>query len=113
MVLVEISSEEQFRTFPNSIHKLHKCLKIGDNFITYVACPKCNKLYRKNDVVKLRDSRKSVIKKCNHIEFPNMVGSQKVTMYNSALVAQNKPILIYPISSIKSQLKSMYMRPNF
>ena len=87
-----------------------------------MTCPKCNKLYIKKEVVDLQNNNEQLaIKKCNHVEFPNVIGSRQIVIYNSALATQNqyltntinKLILHYPFASIKSQLAKMYMHPNF
>lgn len=120
-LLCEFGDENLFENFPSSIHKLRKHLKI-DDFITYSVCPSCNKLYTKKEVVNSQNNNGQLsIKKCNHVEFPNIIGSRQIVTCNSALAIQNrylrdtinKPILLYPFVRIKSQLEKMYMRPNF
>ena len=62
-----------------------------------------------------------MIKKCNHVEFLNIIRSRQIVTYNSTLAIQNwyltntinKLILHYSFVSIKSQLAKMYMRSDF
>ena len=49
LVLIEIS-DDNFKTFPNSIYLTKKALELKDNFQSFVLCPKCHKLYQKVEV---------------------------------------------------------------
>ncbi|CAG8758158.1 27615_t:CDS:1, partial [Dentiscutata erythropus] len=94
------------------MYMLQKHLKIG-NFITYSVCPKGNKLYTEKEIVDLWDNNgQLLVKKYNHVKFPNIIESRQVVTCNSVLAIQNqylsgtinKPILLYSFASIKSQL---------
>ncbi|CAG8454784.1 27038_t:CDS:2 [Dentiscutata erythropus] len=91
IILVEIGGKIHFGHYPNSIHMVRKYFKIGKNFMKYVTYPNCSKLYRKDDVVSSQNNKKELeIKKCNHIEFLNIIGTRQKKTCNSALAVQKK-----------------------
>ena len=104
-------------SFPNSLYMLRKSLGLVDRFTQFAACNKCNKLYKKDDVV-AQDNQ--TIMKCNHIEFPNSTTKRtkqcrtplgkKISLNNSISIV---PELVYPVASIQQQLHSMFQRPGF
>ena len=71
LVLCEIGSIG-FKDFPDSLYKTRKCLKLKGQFHSYVPCPKCHKLYQKNDVKNFKQRENPAIMKCQHIEFSNL-----------------------------------------
>src|SRR2546429_1813038 len=73
LVLVEIGGED-FSKFPNSFYLAKKILGLKDQFRILVPCPKCHKLYERQEVINFRQdniSNISAIMKCHHIEFSN------------------------------------------
>ncbi|CAG8849905.1 45326_t:CDS:2, partial [Gigaspora margarita] len=87
-LLCKFGDENLFKDFPTSIYMLRKHLKL-DNFITYSVCPKCDKLYTKKEVVDSRNNNGQLsVKKCSHVEFPNIIGSRQIVTCNSALATQ-------------------------
>ena len=99
------------------LYMARKFLGIVDRFMSFAACQKCHKLYKKEDVI---SQDKQSIMNCNHIEFPNSNTKRfkqcrtplgkKITLNNRVLVISE---LVYPITSIKQQLSSMFLRPRF
>ena len=50
LVLVEIDGED-FSKFPNSLYLARKILGLKDQFRILVPCPKCHKLYERQEVI--------------------------------------------------------------
>ena len=70
LVLIEIGGDD-FKTFPDSIYLTKKVLGLEDNFQSFVPCPKCHKLYQKQEVTNFQQEDTLTVMKCRHIEFPN------------------------------------------
>ena len=70
LVLTEIGGNE-FTNFPSTLYLAKKSLGFNDRFHSFVPCPKCHKLYNKDEVVNFRRNETLSIMRCNHIEFPN------------------------------------------
>ena len=49
LVLTEISGSD-FDSFPKTLHLVRKELNLKDKFHNFAACPKCHKLYNKQEV---------------------------------------------------------------
>ena len=120
LVLKEIGGVD-FEAFPNSLYLTKKVLGLMDKFHNFVPCPKCHKLYRKNDVVEFQQDGISTIMKCQHVEYPNSTPrrtrkcgtplSQQAKLSNNQVT--NRPELIYPFVPISQQLAVLYRRPGF
>lgn len=120
IVLKEIGGSE-FDEFPDSLYTARKKLGMQDNFHTFAACPKCHKLYKKQEVEAFQESETLAIMKCRHIEFPNSNTrrfrqcqaflSEKVPVANRGF--NLKSILLFPFAGISHQLEKMYKRPGF
>ncbi|KAK2555747.1 hypothetical protein P5673_022327, partial [Acropora cervicornis] len=55
---------------PTTLYSARKMLKIDrDNFIQYVVCPRCTKLYLMDDIV-VNDCRQTFARTCEHVAFP-------------------------------------------
>ena len=98
--------------FPKTLGKAKKYLGMSDQFISFAACQKCNKLYKKDDV-----KNAEMIMKCSHIEFPNSAKKRfkKCQSPLAKVTDENKfrPELIYPVATIWQQVHSMFKRPGF
>ena len=70
LVLTEIGGNE-FTNFPSTLYLAKKSLGFNDRFHSFVPCPKCHKLYNKDEVVNFCQNETLSIMRCNHIEFPN------------------------------------------
>ncbi|RHZ48248.1 hypothetical protein Glove_554g7 [Diversispora epigaea] len=70
LLLSEIGNSE-FDTFPNSIYMTKKELGLRDNFYSFPTCPKCHKLYNKQEVENYKENDTNSVMKCWHVEFPN------------------------------------------
>ncbi|RHZ78691.1 hypothetical protein Glove_158g2 [Diversispora epigaea] len=70
LLLSEIGNSE-FDTFPNSIYMTKKELGLRDDFYSFPTCPKCHKLYNKQEVEDYKENDTNSIMKCRHVEFPN------------------------------------------
>src|SRR5437764_14921305 len=70
LVLTEISGNE-FTNFPSILYLAKKSLGFNDRFHSFVPCPKCHKLYNKDEVVNFCRNKTLSIMRCNHIEFLN------------------------------------------
>ena len=103
----------RFHDFPSSSYKAKQLLQIdkGDN--TYVACPKCNKLYNSEDL--------PLECKCNFVEFPNhpmrkhreSCGTELMKNIPIANGYTQHPQMVFPMPDLKSQILAMYQRPDF
>jgi hypothetical protein len=117
LVLTEIGGNE-FTNFPSTLYLAKKSLGLNDRFHSFVPCPKCHKLYNKDEVVNFRQNVSLSIMRCNHIEFPNSSSrrlkpcdiplSRKPD--NSGII---QPELIFPFAGIREQLAAMYRRKGF
>ena len=114
LVLKEIGGAD-FDEFPDTLYLIKKALDLKDRFHNFAACPKCHKLYKKQEV------RDSSVTNCQHIEYPNSK-TRRTRLCQTALSrptrllngqVSNQPILIYPFAGIQQQLESMYCRPGF
>ena len=114
LVLDEVRGEE-FSNFPESLYVARKALGLNDRFHTFVPCPKCHKLYLKQEVKSFRQDNTTIMK-CHHIEFPNSKRYKSRTC-NTPLSHQTgstiRPELEFPYSSIRNQLAIMFRQPNF
>ena len=70
LLLTEIGGSN-FNEFPGSLYLVRNVLGLKDQHHSFVACPKCHKLYNKKDVEEYRQDGNYTIIKCNHIEFSN------------------------------------------
>ncbi|RHZ62866.1 hypothetical protein Glove_334g21 [Diversispora epigaea] len=70
LLLSEIGNSE-FDTFPNSIYMTKKELGLRDDFYSFLTCPKCHKLYNKQEVEDYKENDINSVMKCQHVEFPN------------------------------------------
>jgi hypothetical protein len=119
-LLLTESGNPNFDTFPGTLYLAKKELGIKDNFRFFAVCPKCNKLYNKQEVEKYKENGRYAAMKCQHIEFPNSATrrnrpcgrflAEKVPALNCI---KYKPELIFPFSGIRRQLMDFYNRPNF
>ncbi|RHZ81307.1 hypothetical protein Glove_122g28 [Diversispora epigaea] len=119
LLLSEIGNSE-FDTFPNSIYMTKKELGLRDDFYFFPTCPKCHKLYNKQEVEDYKENDTNSIMKCRHVEFSNsatrrnrqcqtILSEQVPTMDRFKL----KFKLVYPFAGIRQQLMAFYNRPNF
>src|SRR3954452_16200241 len=115
MFLEECGSE--YESFPESLYLARQTLGLVDQFVSFAACKKCHKLYKKDDVT---DIRQQTVMKCSHVEFPNSTTKRlkqcqtplgkKITLNKSISIM---PELVYPVASIRQQLSCMFLRPGF
>ena len=120
LVLTEIGNNE-CETFCNSLYAAKKFLGLNDTFVSFVACKKCHKLYKKDEVTNFQQNNQTSVMKCTHVEFPNSAIRRK-NICNTDLSKQlkllngniiNRPELIFPYVTIQQQLASMYRHPGF
>ncbi len=120
LVLIEIGGDN-FRDFPDSIYLAKKTLGLKDQFHSLVSCPKCHKLYQKQEVTNFQQNGIPAIMTCRHIEFPNSSlrnsRSCNTPLSRKIGVSANRtvirPNLIFPFSGIRQQIATMYRRPGF
>lgn len=120
LVLCEIGSDD-FNDFPDSLYLTRKKLGLNDQFHSFVPCPKCHKLYKKQEVADFQQEDNPAIMKCQHIEFPNssvrrsclcnMALSEKISVSANRTIM--RPNLMYPFAGISQQLATMFCRPGF
>ena len=109
---------DRFKNFPSSLYTARKKLGLKHQFVSFSVCPSCNKLHNIDDVKQYTRQQQKVIKKCDHVQFPNR---RSLRQCNAPLSEQkeldgktvNNPSLIYPMPSIKEQLLQMYQRSDF
>ena len=116
LVLNEIGSNS-FKNFPDSFYLAKKALRLKDRFQSFVPCPKCHKLYNKQEVKNFRHNETLSIMKCSHIEFPNS-SRQRLRSCNTPLsrqldISTVQPELIFPFAGIRQQLTTMFRRQGF
>ena len=119
LLLSEISNSE-FDTFPNSIYMTKKELGLRDDFYSFPTCPKCHKLYNKQEVEDYKENDTNSIMKCRHVEFPNSA-TRRNRQCQTILFEQVPTMdrfklkfkLVYPFAGIRQQLMAFYNRPNF
>ena len=112
-LLLKECGNPEHESFLNSLYMARKFLGIVDRFMSFAACRKCHKLYKK-EVVIAQD--KPSIMNCNHIEFSNSNTrrfrqcqtplGKKITLNSGVSV---RPELIYPVTSIQQQISSMFL----
>ena len=102
---------------PTTLYSARKMLKIDrDNFIQYVVCPRCTKLYLMDDIV-VNDCRQTFARTCEHVAFPQSrrprtCGSQlarKVVVRNGGI--KFYALKTYCYKSIIDSLESLLKRP--
>ncbi|GBC51300.2 hypothetical protein GLOIN_2v1775288 [Rhizophagus irregularis DAOM 181602=DAOM 197198] len=118
LALCEFSSDD-FNDFPDSLYLTRKKLGLNDQFHSFVPCPKCHKLYKKEEVVDFKQEDNPAIMKCQHIEFPNssvhrsrlcnMALSEKISASTNRTII--RPNLMYPFAGINQQLATIFCRP--
>ena len=86
LVLIEIGSDK-FKRFCKNLNKTKQFLGLSDKFISFVACPKCHKLYKEDEVTDFQRDDQVSIMKCTHIKFLNamMVRKRKVCGTNLSI----------------------------
>ena len=70
LVLSEIGCDDA-NEFLESLYLTKKALGLYDQFHSFVPCPKCHKLYQKQEVTNFHLDDNPAVMKCQHIEFPN------------------------------------------
>ncbi|CAG8655027.1 6474_t:CDS:2, partial [Paraglomus brasilianum] len=120
IILIDID-KQRFASFPNSIYVARKLIHLRDLFKTYVSCSKCHTLYDLRQTVNYKQDGQLAIRKCSHIEFPNNRNhitescnfplTKQIRLFGNRIA--NKPLSLFPLGSLKDQLKSMYQRPGF
>jgi len=120
LVLNEIGGDD-FSTFPDSLYMARNKLGLKDQFQALVPCPKCHKLYEKDEVENFRQGVTPAIMKCRHVEFPNSstrwlnLCQEPLSRLTKSLDASIiiRPELIYPFAGINNQLATMLRRSGF
>jgi Transposase family tnp2 len=120
LILEEIGgiNNTTFKDFPTTLYNARNTLGLADQFHSFVVCTKCHKLYNKQEVKEFRQDGTLAIMKCQHIEFPN---SSRRRMCQTPLSHQTKLLhevsnrieIIYPFSSIRQQLATLYLQSGF
>jgi len=72
LVLIKIGGDE-FESFCGSLYIAKKFLGLSDQFVSFVACQKCHKLYKQDEVIHFQQNNQPSIMKCVHVEFPNSI----------------------------------------
>ena len=57
-------------TFPRILYSLRRRMKCKPSCREYVVCPRCDKLYPRDDCT-IRTGSEVISRKCNHVEYPN------------------------------------------
>ncbi|CAG8756000.1 13241_t:CDS:2, partial [Funneliformis caledonium] len=104
-VLTELD-HERFKNFSTSLYTTRKKLGLKHQFVTFSVCSSYHKLQNIDDVEQYTIREQKVIKKCDHIQFPNNhhhslqkcdtpLSEQKELGGNKIV---NSPLLIYPMA---------------
>lgn len=97
-------------SIPKTIETIRTKLNMERNdFLQYVACPKCHCLYKLDDV------NAGVITKCIHVPWPNHTQRKYRHRCNKNLIDHQTqlPKRVYAYKSISSYLKNFVLRPHF
>jgi len=70
LVLIKIGGTE-FEDICGSLYTTKNLLGLSDQFVNFVACQKCHKLYKEKDVMDFQQNNQPSVMKYIHIEFPN------------------------------------------
>ncbi len=108
LVLIE-NSDNDFKTFSDSIYLTKKILGLEDNFQNFISYSKCYKLYQKVEVTNFQQENILAIIKYQHVKFPNsslhklhlcnIPLSQKIGLSANQIIIRSN--LIYSFSGIK------------
>ncbi|GBC48665.1 hypothetical protein GLOIN_2v1770724 [Rhizophagus irregularis DAOM 181602=DAOM 197198] len=117
-LLLDEIGDTAFENFPVTLYKARNIFNIEDRFYCFAACTKCHKLYNKQEVEEFRQDEILAIMKCQHIEFPNSSRRQKCQTPLSHQIrllnkVSNRIEMIYPFSTIRQQLATLYLRSGF
>lgn len=106
----------KFLSFPSSLYMAKKTLGVSKYIFKYTACNKCHKLYGMNEI------SKTEIQTCSFINYPNHNQERFRQKCNNSLVKKIdsnsdnpifRPIMIFPLVSIKQQLTLFFGRKDF
>ena len=111
----------QFKNFPESLYMAQKLIGLDLRINKYTTCPACNKLYDPDKVMTKSPGQIPICLYCNFVEYPNHPMSKMRQPCNQQLAKEistkdgvlYRPLLIYPIISIKDQLKLFYSQKGF
>ncbi|GBC11559.2 hypothetical protein GLOIN_2v1776801 [Rhizophagus irregularis DAOM 181602=DAOM 197198] len=118
LVLLEID-KNRFENFPSSAYMAKKLMGFIKKSNTYAVCPQCNKLFNPTEVISKSSADSST--RCNNVEFPNHPIKSQRKSCNTALLKKVpiskgyiwRPIMIYPLPCLKTQLVALYQRAGF
>ena len=110
--------KNRFENFPPSAHMAKKLMGLFRKSKVYAVCPECNKLFNPTEV---STSSADASTKCNHVEFPNHPMKSQRKSCNTDLLKKVpiakgyiwRPIMIYPLPCLKTQLVALYQRTGF
>ena len=64
------------QVFPHTLYRAKKFVgRLHENFIRFVTCPSCHKLYKYEDCITTDISSKKVSRVCSYVRYPNHIGS--------------------------------------
>jgi hypothetical protein len=117
--LLLMIDKNKFLSFPTSLYMAKKVLGIRTNIVKYAACNKCHKLYGINEI-----SNKTELTTCSFINYPNHSIERfrqkcnnplfkKIDSNNSIKDPIFRPIMTFPLVSIKEQLTLLFGRKDF
>ncbi|PKK58522.1 hypothetical protein RhiirC2_775896, partial [Rhizophagus irregularis] len=118
LVLSDVD-KNRFDNFPSSAYMAKKLMGFVKKSKVYVICPECNKLFNPTEVISTSSADSST--KCNHVEFPNHPMRSQRKSCNTDLLKKVpiskgyiwRPIMIYPLPCLKTQLVALYQRAGF
>ena len=101
---------------PTSLYSARRFLKIDrDNFLQYVVCPKCTKLYHMEEIV-VNDGLRNFAKTCSNVPFPRARRPKTCGAQLAQKVLRNGNIKFYALKtycykSIIDSLETLLKRP--
>ena len=107
--------------FPVTVHSLHHILLLEENnFLTYVACPKCDSVYDYSDCFEVGRNGEKESKCCSHIKYPNQIRSQRKCC-GATLLRKVKtkcgysllPMRSYPYKPLKQSIAQLVKQEGF
>jgi hypothetical protein len=121
-LVLKDADTNRFDKFPSTAYMARKLLEIKKKSKNFATCTDCNKLYNIDEIIPNRSTNTNFSGfKCTYVEFPkhpmrrhrNPCGSEllmKVPVNNSYTW---RPKMVFPVPCIKTQLTSLYKRPEF
>jgi len=122
-MLSNISKLKDFSSLmPGNLYLFRKFFPNDDEFIKYVVCPLCFKLYLKKDIYEENEMEDQIPVHCTHQKFPNHPHEYRRMPCNAPLLVRvnrnggkvkYEPRFLYAYQPIKQSLQRLLKSPGF